>query len=518
MTTDIRYRLKGVKTLPKTGDKIRDDRVKALGEVISVCEKSGEVIARFKGLRFKKKAMPDETPEVPAEPAGQPLAADAQTASAPAPAPANQIEPFGAQVLRRIHEDTATLLADYDEMMGVLDNEGIRGHLTDHLKYLTKSLTQIERLFKKTYKQLPGIGDQQEEETPSELPDVETKDGEMMDSGVNAGASSSPEAPREEVMRGQKALEIEKKCLTCGKAGCACGGTKAMPGTALWEKQEVVEQQTEGAHLASASTDLEDHWALKPAEEEKVREATSFLKEIADPLSLWEDSHRMKSYHYHKALEPIGAIPSAGSKGMDKMQVPTIMDQVTARHLFGHLATTPKPVEDDPEVEAFLDREAQATERNIAGMKGEKASPKYSGGVSQDKKKQQASDAALRTQSKEQQDAAKLQPQQAPNSSAMDPEDYSTKGIQRRKSIAEASHFFKELSDERAFGDKHRETSLNHHSILEGLFNNTPPVNNAGGVDADDMWDYASFVQKYLDPEPENKLDGAIKELQLAFG
>lgn len=82
-------------------------------------------------------------------------------------------EPYGAQVARRLHEDHSILMKDYDEMIGLLDHEGLKKHMTKTLEGLESNLTALEDLFSESYPHLKGLG---EEEDTIETQDIDLED------------------------------------------------------------------------------------------------------------------------------------------------------------------------------------------------------------------------------------------------------------------------------------------------------------------------------------------------------
>lgn len=82
-------------------------------------------------------------------------------------------EPFGAQVLRRLHSDGCTLMQEYDEMMKVTEHPQVRRHLEKRLGHLDELLTNTETLFKKNYKDFPPLGDEFEDEDDDDIDEEE---------------------------------------------------------------------------------------------------------------------------------------------------------------------------------------------------------------------------------------------------------------------------------------------------------------------------------------------------------
>jgi hypothetical protein len=66
-------------------------------------------------------------------------------------------EPFGASVMRRLHEDCGLLLQQYDEMMPFLEHDAVKKRLHKKLETLVQELDEIEKDFGSHYKDLPGL-------------------------------------------------------------------------------------------------------------------------------------------------------------------------------------------------------------------------------------------------------------------------------------------------------------------------------------------------------------------------
>lgn len=148
-------------------------------------------------------------------------------------------EPYGSQVLRRLHEDHSLLMKDYDEMMGPLENEKVKARLQAKLEAIEGELTEFEELFTSAYPDLDGlvgtkdVGDDGEElqdtadeevdgdpdnikeEVEDELEPTEKDMDTMDDSGVPASGEEREEVDEDEVVEGmqngQKSLRSLRK-------------------------------------------------------------------------------------------------------------------------------------------------------------------------------------------------------------------------------------------------------------------------------------------------------------------
>jgi hypothetical protein len=210
-------------------------------------------------------------------------------------------EPYGAQVLRRLHEDHSILLQQYDEMMGILEQEQVKGHLQSVLERIAETLEAGEELFDEAYAELGGMGsdetgdaedkdleapDQAEAEVPDEpVQDVETEaevgdeaadfDAEaeapeadtdtLDDNGVPSDSAPEEDPPTgEEVVEGMDKVAEEEENLKGlpfsqrrVKALTAKYSKTHQPGRDLKAKQEVWDKQA-AARVAA-------HQAKKPA-------------------------------------------------------------------------------------------------------------------------------------------------------------------------------------------------------------------------------------------------------------
>lgn len=102
------------------------------------------------------KAVPEEDLDLGGDDIGDMEGADVEDLGG-APHGDAEVEPFGAQVLRKIHADLSNMLAEYDRMMAPLEHEGVRDHLQGHLEGVEKTLSGTEKLFGKHYGHLPGL-------------------------------------------------------------------------------------------------------------------------------------------------------------------------------------------------------------------------------------------------------------------------------------------------------------------------------------------------------------------------
>lgn len=121
-------------------------------------------------------------------------------------------EVFGAQVLRRLHKDAILLMQEYDEMKGMLENEGIKTKLQAKLEALEEDLTEIEELWEANYNndemKLPPLegsaksmeeGDvESQDEIPTEEADETSDEDSINEEDSEPTDSQEEEEPTEE--------------------------------------------------------------------------------------------------------------------------------------------------------------------------------------------------------------------------------------------------------------------------------------------------------------------------------
>ena len=230
-------------------------------------------------------------------------------------------EPYGAQVVRRLHQDAMLLLDDYDQMMGPLENESVKAHLQKKLEALTKDAEEVEALFTQAYaeaglKGLDGaeLGDEEgldEEELGDEEVDP-NDDGEnppntMDDQAIPADSEEEEDEPDpEEVVESmatkslnlKRVKQIRRKYMA-KKKGCAC------PTKELMDEDD----------LDTGTETVDDEDSLSPlddAQKNHVLSAADFLDEATDATDFGED-HRMRAYHHGQTLGSL--LPKSGEKG-----------------------------------------------------------------------------------------------------------------------------------------------------------------------------------------------------------
>lgn len=130
-------------------------------------------------MKYSKKdaegMIPGDQPDVP--PPAEDIAEDAVAEEA--------LEPYGVQVMRRLHQDHSILLQEYDEMMGLLEHEGVKAHLQSILETLSAKLDETEELFDEAYSEFDGLS--------AESGDEGEKDLENVDEAVDDEAAAEDE-------------------------------------------------------------------------------------------------------------------------------------------------------------------------------------------------------------------------------------------------------------------------------------------------------------------------------------
>ncbi len=355
--------LKKYKKIPLTGQKNVTEGIakKSMHVVGSQNRKSLEEKVP---MVTQTKQMPPTAPvETPPDPNG--------TGDMQAEEQHNPNEPWGAQVLRRIHENAMILLEEYDEMMAPLENERVKAHLQKLLEGIVQDIDETEGTHSAEYAHLEPLGDSAsnprgkyqakpgmenpEEENPEDVvapnPEApleneeeakeeteenpegkppfgkkkeEKKEEQVETDAVPADSKKKKEPTEDEAYEGMKTKELREKlikklrgtykgvcqekippyrradgevvegycrsshkdlCPTCGKDPCIC-------------KKKDMDAPEEGM-------DGGEEKAFEMHEQSCIKEAHAFLKELAETRD-FHDEHRMKAYHFHASLSPMG--------------------------------------------------------------------------------------------------------------------------------------------------------------------------------------------------------------------
>lgn len=137
-------------------------------------------------------------------------------------------EVFGAQVLRRLHKDAILLMQEYDEMKGMLENEGIKIKLQTKLEALEEDLTEIEELWEANYNneemKLPPLEgsdkslEEDDVESQDEIPTEEADETSDEDS-INEKDSEPTDSQEEEEPTEEEAVGAMGSKSYVGKVG-----------------------------------------------------------------------------------------------------------------------------------------------------------------------------------------------------------------------------------------------------------------------------------------------------------
>lgn len=256
-------------------------------------------------------------------------------------------EKWGAQMMRRAHEDHSVLMKDYDDLMNVLEDEDIHKHFSGHMGNMEKFLSDTESLWEKKYKdhgyqplvaeEDKGLDDAVEADSgPMDESDPDEADSGPLDEPSPDEAVEGMETAEEKALRNKQVKQIRGRyrrkstCPGCGKANCSCKkrlrkdmtqDEAAEIGGELESVQEDIAEQTDDTEKGLPS----EHYAT-------VGEAGGYLKEISDPTSEFTDEHRMKAYHYAKTLDGISQVEemATGGKGLPPRGIP-VSEQI--RHM-----------------------------------------------------------------------------------------------------------------------------------------------------------------------------------------
>jgi hypothetical protein len=98
-------------------------------------------------------------------------------------------EPYGATLLRQLYDDCVCMLMEYDQAMAPLDNPAVRQFVLEFLKALERQYVGgAEKLFKKTYKELPPLAGE-----PAPEGEASLEGGEPPAEGEDVAVEMSPD-------------------------------------------------------------------------------------------------------------------------------------------------------------------------------------------------------------------------------------------------------------------------------------------------------------------------------------
>ncbi len=249
--------------------------------------------------------------------------------------------------------------------------------------------------------------------------------------------------------------------------------------------------------------------SLEPHETSAVGEASGFLSEIAQPDSPWDDESRMKSYHYGKTLGAIGDVGASGSLGGDMGAVPGDESVSTTE------MTVDKALPD-----YWLDKRGQTLKtgdkvRTSSGKEGTITSKMEERG---DFVIDQAYMVAphrlekINKHYKADPGSEEWKDEEATESEHQDvmpgTESWDEEPNEARKMCKDCSGFFDRLSQEKAFGDPHREEAGTWAKQLDGLVN-APEVEEEGPEQEEGFEEDAPTEGEGL-PEPGEMRESAL--------
>jgi len=245
------------------------------------------------------------------------------------------LEPYGAGVLRRIHEHHSILLQEYDEAMQVLENEGVKKHLQKILEGVSDILDSTESLFEHEYGESEGVeplegkdmGETEDVSDNVESEQIERPKPEEAVEGMMTNEEKQLIWAAHKVLRnqyGKKALKNGKKNFLGDETG-EVEITKPKGKLNYSPNKEPMQQHTEsivpggtaGSKAAPSvtpggghepGTEAQDGSSLKihPLEAASVNNAKAFLKDLSDLDEGFDDEKRMMAFHFCKILDPIG--------------------------------------------------------------------------------------------------------------------------------------------------------------------------------------------------------------------
>lgn len=282
----------GLERIRLSGD---DKAIDRLAQRFGHAVQKGAETVKIKKLPAQQKAMPEDNPAL----AAAEETVETETSEPEMSEPEEQVdEKYSAQVLRRMHQDATLLLEDYDSMRGPLEHAEIDGYLQAKLESLVEELEGLEKLFGKHHPDANplGAGGQKDADTMDDDAVPATDDGEEEEvseddsvEGMKTKAAPTPQTKKQEVSvprvetKELRSRYNKKKgvCPSCGNKDCSC-------------------------QTGAVSNGGQKCCKLMPHHKRAVGGSMDFLKEVGEGTD-FADEHRMKSYHYHKALEDVVA-------------------------------------------------------------------------------------------------------------------------------------------------------------------------------------------------------------------
>lgn len=321
------------------------------------------------------RARPSRGPELRADyDGGKAMSGRVKEFVEPAGTPAepgyDQDEPYGAQVSRRLHEDSLLLLQEYDQMMPMLEHEGTKRLLTKTLQNLTAMLDALEQNWAKCYAPL-GLAPLAGVEEAAPMTDAPPEgspppEGEEVANGPAPGIAPEEEvelSPEEEAamiaeMQGGQPMPMpmpapamdggdlvdsggEDERFTDGTPGYEEAAQDGPVEPAELEFQEGEEFEAPGQKRAlgkqlprhgksvrrkEMKQDEELNWGDEGLSEQEMldlSDARAFLDALGEDTSMLMEDEKRLAFHHHKMLTRImKAAPGSPEWAAEEMKEP----------------------------------------------------------------------------------------------------------------------------------------------------------------------------------------------------
>ncbi len=290
----------------------------------------------------------------------------------------------------------------------------------------------------------------------------------------------SEEAEEEKSLIHRKLLRrrVKHVCSECkeeGKTECECGGKSLRRRRKDIDDADAVEfeddfegkdfnEEDEGTFTDDMGQEIASPGMKSLDDDEKatVAEASGFAKELSEANDLTNE-HRMKSFYHHKALKDISFTDEIeGQDQVNEGGITTKSYTTTIRQVLSH---------------SWPINSAEA--KNLLGMGAWPTSGKAFDDLESVALNQTAEGKEPETEIKaveetDEEGNKKFLVKSVVGSPEWEAEEEMEPEHQKslhphRKSCAMASKFFKDMSEEQAFGDKHREKALTWHKALDNI-------------------------------------------------
>lgn len=431
---------------------------------------AAQIKKKVKALPPDDPAMaPNATDDMAVDPAmGEPMGKDMP----------GEEEPYGAQVLRRMHEDHGHLMKDYHQMHSLCENKQVKKLLHKDLEHKASHMDEIEGEFAKSYKDFPPLAGAEEEDTEEEKaldedpdaaqpeeeggdePLAEDAGGEVkdMDTPDDAAVGEADDEREEDEPTGEEAFEASTKSLRKryggkplprrGKASDAA--RQAIRGSGRFDihyRHPSGSAKVTGNHTAPEAQDVYDQLtntghsilSVKPHDPNRPQPRDLPLHKDMDEAN--ED--KLAPHETAAVGEASGFLKELAAPESQFEEEHRMKSYHYHKSLDG-IAQVKDMAEGDPSEPA--DETAEDFDEAAMGKgKGGRSLPRKGKGAGMDE----------------------LTP--GMNGETMSPEavDPVAGKSMGRKACGEASSFFKSLSGERAFGDPHRKMCEKHFKALD---------------------------------------------------